>query len=328
MQRRAALAVVAMLAAWPGVHAQQPVGRVHRLGILHPGTFSAGDPVQATTFTAPLRELGYIEGRNLVIERRYAQDRPERLPALARELVALQVDVILAVATSAAKAAKEATTAIPIVLLNNGDPVALGLVPNLARTGSNLTGVLIAPEGSLAGKRVELLREFVPRATRIALLVPGGPSAAQQLQVDETRAAATSLGLEMDLVEVKGGDYARAFAALAATHSQGVVVGANPFFLRDRKLIIELAARHRVPAIYEWPRQVRDGGLMSYGPSDDETYRQVASYIDRILKGAKPGDLPIWQPSKLYLVINRGVARALGVALPQSLLLRADEVIE
>jgi len=225
-------------------------------------------------------------------------------------------------------AARNATTTIPIVFLNNGDPVKAGLVSSLARTGSNLTGVLIAPEGSLAAKRVDMLKQCVAEASRFAMLAPESNSVFAQAQIDETKAAVASLGLALDVVVVHGDDYAAAFSALAALRSQALVVGANPTFLRDRKPIIELAAKHRLPAIYEWPRQVRDGGLMSYGANEDQTYRQVAAYIDRVFKGAKPGDLPIWQPSKLHLVIHRGAARALGLNVPQSVWLQADEVVE
>ena len=311
----------------PGIGAQ-PVGRVYRLGILHPGSMPpASDPILSANFTAPLRELGYVEGRNLVIERRYADRKLDRLPGLARELLELKVDVILAVAGVAVAAAKAATAVTPIVLLSNADPVAAGFVQSLARPGGNITGVLLSPEGSLAAKRVELLRDFVPRATRFVLLAPGelGPSWPQQ---QETRDAAAALGLDLEIVEVHGNDYARAFAAIAKLRAQALIVGASTIFLQDRKLIIELAARYRLPATYEWPRQVKDGGLMSYGANDIETYRQVAAYIDRIFKGAKPADMAIWQPSKLHLVINLKTANALGVAVPQTLLLRADEVIE
>ena len=166
-----------------------------------------------------------------------------------------------------------------------------------------------------------------PRATRIALLVTDDPGVMLEQQILETRTAASTLGIDLDLARVSGRDYIRAFAAMAARRPEALIVGAQSVFLRDRKQIIELAAKYRLPAIYEWPRQVQDGGLMSYGANDVETYAQVASYIDRIFKGAKPGDMPVWQPSKLRLVINLTTAKALGLALPQSLLVRADEVI-
>jgi putative ABC transport system substrate-binding protein len=238
------------------------------------------------------------------------------------------VDAILAVGSSAIQAAKDATTTIPIVLFTGGDPVAAGLVSSLARPEGNITGVLIAPEGSLAGKRLEMLRESVPRATRMALLVTDDPGVMLKQQISETRSAASTLGIELDVTEVRGSDYARVFAAMAPRRPQALIVGAQAVLLRDRKQIIELAAKYRLPAIYEWPRQVQDGGLMSYGANDVATYAQVASYIDRIFKGARPGDLPIWQPSRLHLVINLKTAAALGITIPQSLLMRADEVIQ
>ncbi len=330
MHRRGLLsAVAAALGTAPLAAVAQPTGRVYRLGILHPATVApAADTYASTAYTAPLRELGYVEGQNLLIERHYAEGWPERLPALARQMIGLNPDVILAVGGAAARAAKDATTTIPIVLFNNVDPVQQGLVQSLARPGGNITGVLISPEGSLAGKRLELLRQLVPRATRMAMLAPASSATMMPTQVQETRAAASALGLSLEVVDVKGGDYAGAFAAMAAQRAQALVVGAAPAFNRDRIAIIEQAAKVRLPAIYEWPRQVKDGGLMSYGANDLETYKQVASYIDRIFKGAKPSDLPIWQPSRLYLVINLKTAKALGLTIPQTLLLRADEVIE
>ena len=306
----------------------QPAVQPRRLGILHAGRQApTSDAALADAFPAPLRELGYVEGRNLVIERRYAGGQLGRLPGFARELLALKVEVILAVGGAAIQAAKDATTSTPIVLFHNGDPVAAGFVHSLARPGGNITGVLISPAGSLAGKRLELLAELVPRASRIGFLAPGELGAAWPQRL-ETQAAAATLGLRLDVVDVLDGDYARAFEALAALRLLALVVAATTTFLRDRQPIIALAAKYRLPAIYEWPRQVRDGGLMSYGADDVETYQQVASYIDRIFKGDRPGDLPIWLPSRLRLVINRGTANALGLTLPKTLLLRADEVIE
>jgi putative tryptophan/tyrosine transport system substrate-binding protein len=328
MNRRKFIGRVAgVLVATPLVAKGQAAGRVYRLGILRPGPQSTSDPVLAGTFSLPLRDLGYVEGRNLVIESRYADGKLDRLPALARELADLRVDAILAVGPFAIQAAKDATTTIPIVLFTGGDPVAAGLVPSLARPGGNITGVLIAPEGTLAGKRLEMLRESIPRATRIALLVTDDSGVMLEQQISETRTAASTLGIDLDVTEVRGSDYARVFASMAARRPQALIVGAQATFLRDRKQIIELAAKYRLPAIYEWPRQVQDGGLMSYGANDVATYAQVASYIDRIFKGARPGDLPIWQPSRLSLVINLRTAQALGLVIPQSLLVRADELI-
>jgi putative ABC transport system substrate-binding protein len=263
-----------------------------------------------------------------VIEARFAEDKADRLPELARELAQLEPDVILAIGASAIRAGKEATTMISIVFLNNVDPVAAGLVASLARPGGNVTGMMITPEGTLGEKKLALLKEMVPKAKRVALLIPDNAGGGMNLQVEEVRKAAVSLGLELIVIEARGGDYAKAFSAIRAARTAALCVGANSRFVRDRQKIIELAAMHRLPAIFEWPRQVKDGGLMSYGASDTETYRRVASYVDRIFKGATPSALPTEQPSKLVLVINLKAAKAMGLTVPQSLLLRADEVIQ
>jgi len=330
LDRRTFIAAVAVgLLAASRMSLEQTPGRVYRLGILHSTTLVTDDPVALGNWmSTPLRELGYVEGQNLIIERKYADGKFDRLPGLARELVELRVDVIFAVGAAPAKAAMDATTTIPIVWLGSLDPVAGGLVASLARPGGNVTGVLITPEGTLAVKKLEVLKEAVPGATRIVLLVPDDPGIGMQQQLQEVRKAASSLGVELTVVDVRGGDYDRAFITIAAARPQALLVGAHSFFVRDRKKVIELAAKYRLPAIYEWPLQVKDGGLMSYGASDVETYRQVATYIDRIFQGAKPGDLPIWQPSKLHLVINVKTAKALGLAIPPPLLLRADEMVQ
>jgi len=327
MDRRAFLAAVASALA-AGVDAQ-PASRVYRLGLLHSGSPPpASDPVLADWIWGPLRELGYVEGKNLSIERKYAEGNFDRVPAMARELVQSRVDVIFPVGTVAAQAAKAATTTIPIVFLSNIDPVSVGLVSSLAKPGGNVTGVLIAPEGTLASKKLGLLKEVVPRATRIALMMPPDPGVGVADQIKEIQKAAGSLRLDLPVVRVNGNDYETAFATIAAARPGALFVGAHNFFLRDRAIIIALAARHRLPAIYEWPSMVKSGGLMSYGASDTETYRQVAAYLDRILKGTNPGDLPVWQPSKLYLVINVGAAKAIGLTIPPAVMLRADELIQ
>ena len=321
------IAALALLAAPLGARAQ-PAGKVCRVGILRAGTRVPLDPILGNWLAKPLQELGYVEGQNLVVERRYAEDKLDRLPGLARELVQLKPDVIVAVGTSTALVFKDATTTIPIVFLTNVDPIAAGIVSSLAQPGGNITGVLIAPEGTLAGKKLELLKELVPRATRFALLVPDDPNVGLKLQVQEAQKAASALGVELMVVVVRGGDYANAFATIGAARPGALLVGAHSFFVRNAKEIIELAAKYRIPAIYEWPQQVQDGGLMSYGANDVETYQHVAAYVDRICKGAKPGELPIWQPSTLHLVINLKTAKTLGVTIPPPLLLRADEVIQ
>jgi putative ABC transport system substrate-binding protein len=270
--------------------------------------------------------MGYVPDRDLTVETRYADGKLDRLPGLARELVQLQVDVVVAIATVSAQAAKRATTTIPIVLFPNVDPVAAGLVTSLSKPDGNITGILIAPAGTLAGKKLDLLREAVPRATRIAFLTPEDP--AIHIQIRETQQAAASLGIELPVTTVRGGDYGGAFASLAAARPAALLVAASTYFVRDRKQIIELAARHRLPAIYEWPEHVDDGGLMSYGSSLTGTTRRVAVYVDRLFKGARPSELPIEQPAELQLVINLRTARALGLTLPPTLIARADRVIE
>jgi len=324
--RRAWLALAAVAAcAGPWRAFAQPVERVYRLGVLRPSVPFPNDRV-LDNLPRALAEAGYAEGRNLVIDARYAEGRTDALPRLAREIVDARADAIVAVGNAAARAAKQATSSIPIVVFGNLDPVASGLVPNLARPGGNVTGVLIAPEGTLAVKRLELLKETVPRVARIALLAPDDPGFALQMQ--ETRGAAKALGIELTVVTVRGGDYERAFADIVAARAGALQVGATTYFVVARRQIIDLAAQHRLPAIYEWPEQVEDGGLMSYGGSLMESYRRVAAYVDRIFKGARPAEMPVEQPTKFRLVINARTAKAIGLTLPQSVLLRADEVIQ
>ena len=331
MYRRTALGAVAVVLCPSPLLAQtlaqtSVAGRVYRLGLLEAGRLPL-QPPDAYDITTLLGERGYVEGRNLIIERRYAQGQFERLPELARELASLRLDAIYAIGSSAAHAAKQATATTPIVILQNADPVASGMVQSLARPGVNITGVLITPQGTLAGKRLESLLAWVPNAKRVALLIPEDPGPGTLQQLAETRAAAASVGLDLNVILVRGDDYASAFAALASQRTQALIVAAHFIFVRDRQTVIELAAKHRLPAIYEWPRQVREGGLMSYGANDLETFRKVASYIDRVLKGENPADMPFWQPQTLHLVINLRTARALGLTPTEILLLRADEVI-
>jgi len=295
-----------------------------RLGMLLPSAPpKADDSTAAILIPAGLVALGYREGSTLRVERRFADGQIERLPALARELVEAQVDVIVAVGASAAQAAVRAG-GVPVVFYGNIDPVRAGLVASLARPGGNLTGVLIAPEGTLGAKKLELLREIAPRG-RMALLAPSDPGFAIQRQEIEQAAAAQNVPL---FVVVAGGDYAQAFEKVVAGGATTLIVGAHTYFVRDRRQIIALASRYRLPAIWEWREQVVDGGLMAYGASLTETTRKVAIVVDRIFRGTKPGDIPIEQPASLRLVVNRSAARAIGLDLPRSLLLRADEVIE
>ncbi len=319
--------VVSSLVALPRRAGAQPVERVYRVGILRPYArpLSPSDPT-ATGIETALRERGYVEGRNLMLEQRYADGDPDRLPALAQQLLQARVEVLVAVTAPAVRAARAATATIPIVMLGNFDPVALGLVASLARPGGNITGILIGIDGTLTGKRLELLRAAVPRAARIGFLVPDENS--YRLQLKETRDAASLLGIELATSEVHGTDYAGAFKALAAQRPGALLVASSSYFLRDRQAIIALAATHRLPAMYDFREHVVDGGLMAYSTSLTVLYQRVAASVDRILKGAQPGDLAVERPSKLELFINLKTARALGLTIPQSLLLRADEVIQ
>jgi putative ABC transport system substrate-binding protein len=311
-----ALLALALLAAPLAVEAQ-PAGKVYRLGILSPAAPQPSGMYDGRRdLIEVLRELGYVEGRNLDVE---------RLPALAAELVQRRVDVVVALSPVAFRAAQEATKTIPIVILFAGsDPVELGLVSSLARPGGNVTGVVLG--SLLAGKRLELLKEAVPRATRIAMLVAGASSGQAQLQ--EAQRAAALLGVRLIVIEAKGRDYERAFATMRGERADALFVAASPILHADRGRIIELAARYRLPAIYQWAEHVEEGGLMAYGASQRWAIRRVATYVDRMFKGANPAELPVEQATVLTLALNLKTAKALGLTIPQSVLARADEVIQ
>jgi putative ABC transport system substrate-binding protein len=279
-------------------------------------------------FRQGLKDTGYVEGENVAIEYRWAEGQFDRLPALVAELVRRQVAVIAAFGNSAAVAAKAATTAIPIVFNVGEDPVRLGLVASLAHPGGNVTGInVFATE--LAAKRLDLLREMVPAATRVAVLVSPSNAATSESTVRDTTAAARAMGLQ---VQVLNADTSReidaAFATLARERPDALVVDPNPFFVSRRVQLVNLASRLSVPAIYLDRAFAEIGGLMSYGASLTDAYRQVGVYTARILKGTKPADLPVLQPSKFELVINHQTARMLGLTVPPTLIATADEVIE
>jgi len=319
MDRRTFVAgAVSLLAAQLAAEAQ-PAGKMFKVGELHPGTGSEER-------LAALREVGYVEGQNLVVERRHAAGRIDRLSTLAAELVGLKPDLILATGGEAIRAAKNATTTIPIVMAFAEDPVGRGLVPSLARPGGNITGVSLVAAGTMAAKRVEVLKAALPRARRLALLTWQGRPEADQIK--EAEQAARALKMETVLVEVRNGEYESAFSVLAAERADALFVLSNPILHRDRKRIIALAARHRLPAMYEWRESAEDGGLLAYGAKLGDLNRRVAAFVDRILKGAKPGDLPVEQPTTFDLVINLKTAKAIGLTIPPSLLARADRVIE
>ena len=278
-------------------------------------------------FHAGLHELGWMPGGNVAIEYRFADNDPGRLAALAHELVRLKPDAIFVPTRPALPTVKNATTTIPIVFVSLGDPVAEGWVDSLARPGANLTGVAgLSPD--LAGKRLELLRELVPSLAKVAVLWNPANSA-EGVAVKATEAAAHSLGMSV-AVEHAGSssEFDRAFSAIVQRGAQAVVVLPDPMFLANREQLVELANRSRLPAFYMETGFVAAGGLISYGPNFTELFRRAAAYVDKILKGVKPGDLPVEQPTKFVLSINLKTAAAIGITAPTSILLRADEVIE
>ena len=305
--------------------AQQP-GKIARLGLL--GLFT---PELGSRSVAAVREglgdLGWHEGQNIRFEHRYASGKRDQLGALAAELVQQRVDVIVAFGTDATRAARGATLSIPIVMGAVADPVGAGFVTSLARPGGNVTGLSILAT-DMAVKRLEVLKEALPRAGRIAVIVnPRNPSSVEQLAA--LRAAAPALSVQLQPVEVgRSGEYADAFAAIARARADAVIVLSDPEFFRERRVLVDLAAEKRTPAAYEWREFVEAGGFMSYGSNFQDVAARAAVYVDRILRGAKPAELPVEQPTKFELAINLKTARALGLTIPQSLLQRADQVIE
>jgi putative ABC transport system substrate-binding protein len=331
MDRRRFLltALAGTLTAPLAAEAQQTRGMA-RVGILVPTAPAPATQNPASGITRDLsrrmHELGWVEGGTVAFEARFADDRPDRLAGLAADLVRLNVDVIVAVSPPAIRAAKDATRTIPVVMAFSGiDPVKAGFVASLARPGGNVTGLTILAT-DMAVKRLELLKEALPRARRVVVIVnPKNASTVEQLGA--LRAAAPALGMQVQPVEVSR-EYADAFAAIARERPDAVIVPSDPEFFRERRALVDLAAQARTPASYEWREFVEVGGLMSYGSSFGDSAARVAVYVDKILRGAKPADLPVEQPSKFELLINLKTARALGLTIPPSLLLRADQVIE
>lgn len=327
MNRRTHLCAIAvgMLMAHTATFAQQQ-GRVWRVGMLE--TISAtSNAANLDAFREGLRELGYVEGRNFILEYRSSDGQDKRFVELAAELVRLNVDVIVARGSPASLAAKNATSTIPIVMSRTGDPVRSGLVTTLARPGGNVTG-LSSQSVDTEAKRLELLRELTPGLKRIAALSNmGTPNSPPQWKEIET--AARSLGIESQLLDVRRPeDLQTAFDAASRQHADALVVGQDGLLQSNRKRIVDLAMAHRLPAIYRSMEFVEAGGLIGYGPHYPDLYRRTALYVDKILKGARPGDIPIEQPTRFELVINLKTAKALGIAIPQSILLRADQLIE
>ncbi len=324
--RRMFFGVVAggLLAAPPAAEGQQP-SKTWRIGLVSPLSRSETD--RQDGFRQGMREAGYVEGRDFVIEGRFAEGQYQRIRGLAEELVRMRVDVIVVWGTPASIAVAQATSTLPVVILSVTDPVASGLAASLARPGRNITGVGNLSR-DLSGKVLELLVQVVPGISRVAALRnPLNPSSA--LHLKETEAAARALGLELQLVEARAPeDLEGAFATIRRGRAGGIVVLTDAMFIGQRHRIGDLATRSRLPTVFARRENTEGGGLMSYGPSLSDQFRRAATYVDKILKGAKPGDLPVEQPTKFELVINLKTAKALGLTIPPSLLSRADEVIE
>jgi len=318
------LAILAVPWAAPAFGAQR--AKVPQIGLL----FLPTRPAHAhllEAFQQGLRELGYVEGQNIAIEYRYADGKRDRLPELAAELVALKVDVIVTASSPAIKALQQATTTIPIVFAATGDPVAEGHVSSLARPGGNITGLSILGT-ELSGKRLQLLKEVSPNAARAALLF-NPANLGMTIREREAHAAARVLGIGIRSVEVREpSDFDRAFSAITRERPDVLLTVVDGLTLQHRRRIVDFAATNRLPAMYETRDFVESGGLMSYGPSLSENYRRAATYVHKILKGAKPVDLPVEQPMRFEFVINMKTAKALGLTLPPSIMVRADQVIE
>jgi putative tryptophan/tyrosine transport system substrate-binding protein len=307
------------------VWAQQPT-KVPRIGFLG-GASASSYAARIDAFRQGLNELGYTEGKNIVIEYRYADGKLDRLPALAKELVGLKPDVIVAAPTPSVLAAKKASATTPIVFASVVDPVASGLVDSLARPGGNITGLtILGPE--LSGKRLELLKEAIPNVIRVAALWnPANP--ASELVWKEMKAAAQELRLQLQSLEVRSAnDFDIAFKAALRERAQALIPSPESLINTQLKRIVEFAAKNRLPAMYAGPEVVDAGGLMSYAPNYTDHYRRTAIYVDKILKGAKPADLPVEQPTKLEFVINLKTAKQIGLTIPPNVLVRADRVIK
>ena len=324
MERRNFISgAVAVLAA-PLAAEAQPTGKVYRIGILE-AIPAAQNAANLGALRKGMRNLGYVEGRNLIIEYRSADGRAERFPDLASELVRLKVDLIVTRGTPAARAAKNATGTIPVVMATMGDPRAI--VASFARPGGNITGVTTFST-ELTAKRIELLKELIPNLSRVALLHNMGNPAAPP-EWEETKTAARSLGLQAELLDVRSqGDLGRAFELAVRQHVDALVIGIDGLTQMHQQAIVDLVAHNRLPAAHPARDFVEAGGLIAYGVNYPDLYFRFASFVDKIFKGAKPADLPVEQPTKFELVINLKTAKALGLTIPPSLLQRADQVIE
>jgi putative tryptophan/tyrosine transport system substrate-binding protein len=324
MQRREFITLLGGAAAWPLVARAQ--GKTPRVGFMGNST-AALEANLVASFREGLRELGYEEGRNIAIDYRWADGQYERFAALVAELVAAKVDVIVTAGTPAALAVKKATNIVPLVMVAVGDPVGTGIVPNLARPGGNITGLSsIAPD--LEGKRLGLLREVVPNLSHVAFFL-NPANAFHSVSIQQARVAAQSLGIKLQLLEVdKSEQLDTAFASIVKEKPDALFILADRIFLHNRGRMMEFATQQRLPSVNAYRELVEAGGLMSYGPSYEDMHRRAAVYVDKILKGARPADLPVEQPTKFTLLVNLKAAKALGLTVPPSLLARADEVME
>jgi putative ABC transport system substrate-binding protein len=316
---------VAIFACTHPAQAQQ-AKKVPRIGFLIASTASANS-ARVEAFRQGLRELGYVEGKNIVIESRYAEGKIDRLPVLAADLVRLKVDVILSAGPAVTRPASEATKTIPIVMAQDGDPVANGFVASLARPGGNITGLsTLAPD--ISGKQLELLKEIVPKLSHVAVLgTSTRPGNAQALKEIELAARALKVQLQyLDVLATK--DIETAFRAASKGSADAVLMLGNPVATSQRTQITDLAVKNRLPAIYDRPEFVEEGGLMTYSVSQNDLFRRAATYVDKILKGAKPSDLPVEQPIKFELIINMKAAKQIGLTIPPNVLARADKVIK
>jgi len=318
------LTVVLIAYVHPAV-AQQPQ-KIPRIGFLA-GVYPATILARTEALRQGLRERGYVEGKNIAIEWRYAEGKPDRLPALAAELVRLKVDVIVTGGGPATRSAKEATSTIPIVMAQADDPVGSGLVASLARPGGNITGLsTLAPE--MSGKQLEILKEILPRLSRVATLgTSTRPGTAQSIKEIELAAGALGVQLQyLDVIATK--DIETAFREASRARADAVLVLGSPVLNSQRKQILDLAVKSRLPATYSSPEYVEDGGLMTYGVSVSDLFRRTATYVDKIVKGAKPADLPVEQPKKFEFIINLKTAKQIGLTVPPNVLARADKVIK
>jgi ABC-type uncharacterized transport system substrate-binding protein len=327
MNRRDFITLLGSAAAMPLVaRAQQPTSTIRRIGILIPESMLAARGL-LEAFRQGLKEMGWVEGQNIAFEYRSADGKGDALPKIAAELVQLRLDAILAEGTTAIQAAKNATQSIPIVMATSNDPVASGLITTLNQPGGNVTGLSLQ-SSQLAGKRLQLLTEIVPKLAHLVVLSnPTNPSHA--LAVQEMRVAAQSFRVGLGVVEASAPDkFDSAFATVAAVRAGSLVVLPDPMFFGQHRQIVARTAASHLPSLFPEKEAVEAGGLMAYGPSVPASFRRAAAYVDKILRGAKPADLPVEQPTKFEVAINLKTAKALGLAVPQTLLVAADEVIE